>query len=554
MTKIMNNNLLDQLKKFIKGDVVTDEEIIHKHSMDKSIFAVKPQVVVFPKDDEDVQNLVAFVNLHKKAHPDLSITARAAGTDMSGGDLNTSIIVSFTKYFNHTPKIHGQSATVQPGVYYRDFEKETLKHDLLYPAYPSSREICAMGGVINNNAGGEKSLEYGKAEDYVESMQIILADGKEYTIKPLNDIELNKKLKQQDFEGKLYRKIFTLIDTHYDLIKQAKPDVSKNSAGYYLWNVYDKEKKIFDLTKLFVGAQGTLGIMTSANLRLVPTRKYAEMLIIYAKDYSHLADMVNVILPLKPESLEAYDNITLELAIKYFASFTPKLPPHSLLHTAMLFLPEFWMKLTGTLPKLTIQAEFTGDSRTEIEKKIARLKEFLEPNVKVKIASRKKAERLYWLIRRDSFGLLSSKIKDMYASPFIDDFVIKPEYLPEFLPKFKAIMDKYPTIKETFAGHIGNGNFHVIPLVDLRNPKEHHLISQICDEVFDLVMQYNGSTSGEHNDGWVRTPYLSKQFDKKILTLFAETKRIFDPNGIFNPHKKTDPDKAFAMGHIRNEW
>lgn len=550
----MDQALLDELKQSFKGDIVTDEETLRIHSMDKSIFAVKPQVVAFPKDHEDVQNLVKFVNKHKNEHPELHITPRSAGTDMSGGGLNTSIIVSFMKYFNHTPVISGQTASVEPGVYYRDFEKETLKQGLLYPPYPSSREICAMGGILNNNAGGEKSLEYGKAEDYLIESTMVLADGNEYIIKPLDEAQLQAKMHQQDFEGEIYKKMYELITNNYDAIKAAKPDVSKNAAGYYLWNVYDKEKKIFDLNKLIVGAQGTLGLMTESKVKLVPVKKHAEMLIVYVNDLSHLAEIVNVILPFKPESLETYDDVTLKLALKYFTSFNKKLESNSF-STAMKFMPEFIMQALNLLPRLTIQAEFTGDEYKEISDKIAQVKEKLQSfNVKVKVAPTEIAEKKYWLIRRDSFGLLSSRIKDMYASPFIDDFIVKPEYLPEFLPKFNAIMQKYPSVKATFAGHVGNGNFHVIPLVKLTDPNEANLIPKISEEVFKLVVEYKGSTSGEHNDGWVRTQYLPLQFNEKILQLFKQTKQIFDPEGVFNPHKKVDPDQDFAMKHIRQEW
>ena len=551
----MKPALVNELKKLISGDVAVDDVTLTTHSMDKSIFAVKPQVVVFPKNGKDICKVVRLVSKEKKKNPDLTITARAAGTDMSGGDLNTSIILSFTKYFNHSPIIYKQSASVEPGVYYRDFEKETLKHGLLYPAYPSSRELCAMGGIVNNNAGGEKSLEYGKAEDYVQNINMVLSDGNEYTIKPLTETQLKAKMKQKNFEGEVYKKLFKLIDDNYDLIKNAKPDVSKNSAGYYLWNVYDKEKKTFDMTKLLVGAQGTLGIMTKADLRLVPVKKHAEMLIMYVNDLSHLAEIVNVILPFKPESLETYDDITLKLALKYFKDFGKKLGTHSDIETAWQFLPEFQMKYFGSLPRLTIQAEFTGDNYDDIAKTIKEVEEKLKPyNLKMKWAETEKASLKYWLIRRDSFGLLSSKIKEKYSSPFIDDFVIKPEYLPEFLPKLMAIMKKYPTVEETFAGHVGNGNFHVIPLVKLTDPKEQKHIPEICEQVFTLVKEYHGSTSGEHNDGWIRTPYLHLQYDKKILALFEETKKIFDPHGIFNPHKKVNGDLNFAMKHIRTTW
>lgn len=550
----MSPALLDELKQVIKGDVSVDNETLAKYSRDASIFEIKPQVVVFPKDHEDVQNLVKFAARNKLHHPDLNITARAASTCMSGGGLNTSIIIAFQKYFNHKPKVSGHTATVEPGVFYRDFEKETLKHNLLFPPYPSSREICAMGGIINNNAGGEKSLEYGKTEAYVKELKMVLSDGNEYVVKPLNELGLRKKMEQQDFEGEVYKKMYALINDNYDLIKDAKPKVSKNSAGYYLWNVYDKDKKVFDLTKLFVGAQGTLGLMTEAKLRLVPTKKHREMMIILMHDFTHLAELVNLVLPLKPESMEAYDDKTIKLAIKYFSDFAKKLGVRSITSKSLIFLNELMLQKPKELPKLAIQIEFADDELKNLSRKIEELRKKLEPLHPVTRIAIDGQEKEYWLIRRDSFGLLRSHVKNMYSSPFIDDIVVRPEFLPEFLPQFDAILAKYPSIISTFAGHIGNGNFHVIPLVDLKDKHEQHLIPKICEEVFELVTKYAGSTSGEHNDGWIRTPYLHLQFNKQLLKLFEETKKIFDPHCLFNPHKKVNGDLEFAMQHVRTSW
>ena len=234
----MDEKLLDELKTLIKGDVLNDSETLLTYSHDASLFEVKPQVVVFPKDEEDIKNLVKFVSENKKKYPTLSLTGRSAGTDMSGGSINESIIVAFGKYFNNTPVINANIATTAPGVFYRDFEKETLKYNLIFPSYPASRELCAMGGIFNNNAGGEKSLKYGKTEDYVRRMKVVFADGKIYELKSLTEEELKQKMAQNDFEGEIYKKIYELITHNYDLLLKAKPDVTKNSAGYFLWNVW----------------------------------------------------------------------------------------------------------------------------------------------------------------------------------------------------------------------------------------------------------------------------------------------------------------------------
>lgn len=551
----MDNNLLSSLKNIIKGDVETDNQTLNLYSHDASLFEVKPQAVVFPKDVEDVKNLVKFVNQNKRLHSSLSLTARSAGTDMGGGSINDSIIVEFNKYFNHVKNISSFSAVSQPGVLYKDFEKETLRYGLIFPSYPASKEICAIGGIVNNNSGGEKSLEYGKTEKYVEELKVILSDGNEHTLKPLNDKELQDKLTLNSFEGEIYRKIYKLITQNYDILQKAKPNVSKNSAGYYLWNVYDKEAKIFNLIKLFVGAQGTLGLVTQAKLKLVPVKKYSEMRIIFLNDLKHLGNIINAILPLEPESFETYDDHTLKLAIRFFPSFAKLLGTKGLLQTAWHFLPEFFMILTGGIPKLVLQVEFAGNSDKILKEKIKNLEEALKSfNLKARTARSKKEEKKYWVIRRESFNLLRRNIKDKHTAPFIDDFIVRPEYLQEFLPQLNSIFSKYPNLIYTIAGHLGDGNFHIIPLMDIKNPRERALIPTLADEVYDLVLKYKGSITAEHNDGLIRTPYLKKMYGEKIYELFEQTKKIFDPHNIFNPRKKVGGDLDFAMNHIRQNW
>ncbi len=550
----MDAKLLDELKTKIKGDVDITDETLMKYSHDASLFEVKPQVVVFPKDSEDVQNLVKFVNDHKNEDSTLSLTGRAAGTDMGGGSINDSISVAFGKYFNHTPVINGEIATTEPGVFYRDFEVETLKQNLLFASYPASRGLCAMGGIVNNNSGGEKSLQYGKTERYVKRIKVVLSDGNVYELKPLNEEELKKKMEQDNFEGKMYKDMYKLITENWDVLSEAKPNVTKNSAGYFLWNVWDPEKKIFDLTKLWVGAQGTLGLMLEADLQLVPVKKHHEMEVIYLQDMSHLGQIIDAVLPLGPESFESYDDNTLMLALRYFPEFIHQLGIFGLIQAGLAFMPAFLDMLIGRLPKLILQIDFAGDDPEELKKKIATLREKLKslhPQTTVAIDDQ---EKKYWLVRRESFNLLRNKIRNKHTAPFIDDFVIKPENIAEVIPQVTGILKKHPEFIFTVAGHVGDGNFHIIPLVDIQNPKVRAAIPEISDQVYAIVAKYKGSITGEHNDGLIRSPYLETMYGKKIVELFQETKKIFDPQNIFNPRKKVGATLQYALDHIRTNW
>ena len=236
----------EEIQKFLKGDVEDGEETLVKYSHDASLLEVRPKIVVFPKDSEDVKNLVNWVNQNKKKYPELSITARCAGTDMSGGAIGESIIFDFTKHMNKLVRWNipeenfsqEYSITVQPGMFYRDFEKLTLEKGLILPCYTASKSLNAMGGMFGNNSAGERTLKYGKTEDYILETKIVFSDGVERTVKP---IPLNEISKQE----KIYTEIYDLIKNNEEEIKLSKPNVHKNSAGYYIWNVVQNNVKDF---------------------------------------------------------------------------------------------------------------------------------------------------------------------------------------------------------------------------------------------------------------------------------------------------------------------
>lgn len=550
LTHMEIQELTARLKGLIAGDIVSDDATIVEYSHDMSLFEVRPQVVAFPKDAADVEKLVSFVAEENKKGNRFSLTGRSAGTDMSGGPLNQSIIVSFTKYFNAIRQIDVDSATVEPGVYFRDFEKELVTRGLLYPPYPASKDLCAMGGIVNNNSGGEKTLAYGKTEDYVQEVSVVLADGKEHSLRPLSGSALQEKLNEQGFEGDIYRALYSLIDKNYEVIQAAKPQVSKNSAGYYLWNVWDK--KTFDITKVIVGSQGTLGLLTAARLRLVQAKKHSKLLVIFADSLDPVPALVADLLPFHPESIESYDDKTLGLALKFLPAMIKIMKGNAFL-LGLQFIPEFFMVLRGGFPKMVLMVELTGDDEAELVQRTHAAHEVIKKYpVRTRLIKNAAAAQKYWTIRRQSFALLHSHVKGLYAAPFVDDIIVDPKYMPEFLPQVNAILDAHKDkLIYTIAGHPGNGNFHIIPLVDLKDPEIKKIIPEVTEQIYRLVFKYQGSITAEHNDGIIRTPYLQEMYGEKIVSLFNEVKKIFDPDDIFNPGKKVGGTLAYALEHLR---
>ncbi len=533
-----------------QGDIEDAPATLITYSHDASLLEVKPRIILFPKDSADIQTVVKFVHQNKEKYPDLSITVRAAGTDMSGGPLNDSVILDIVRYMHGIKGLTFEEAAVLPGTFYRDFEVETLKLGSILPCYTASKNLNTLGGMIGNNSAGEKTLRYGKMENYILDLKVIFQDGNEYDVKPLSKAELDQKIAQKDFEGGVYRAIWDIISKNAPLLTQAKPKVSKNSAGYYLWNVWDEKAGIFDLTKLLVGSQGTLGIVTEARIKLVPVEPLSKLFVIFMPNIARLGDIVNDILPFQPESLESYDDSTMKLAVKFMPGMFKSMKLWHFLRLGFSFIPEAFMALTGGIPKLVLLVEFAGKDSATIDAKMDALQKKIAPyGFKSRRAKSEFDSEKYWTIRRESFNLLRKHVKGRRTAPFVDDVIVPPAAMPDFLPKMRAILDEYKLLY-TIAGHAGNGNFHIIPLMDMKDARNVKAIDEVSDKVYDLVLSYGGSLTAEHNDGIIRTPYLAKMFGPEVIALFKEAKNAFDPLNIFNPGKKIGGTKEYMLNHI----
>lgn len=542
--------LVGELKKLLKGTVYADPQTRHRVSRDASIYELVPDVVVEPRNNSDIENLVTFVTAHKKAHPKLSITPRSAGTDMSGGAIGDSILIEMTPHFNKVEALKKNILQVQPGVFIRDIDPLLSSKGLQLGCVPASRALCTIGGIVANNAGGEQSLRYGNADRSVRELEVVLADGNTYVVKPLTKKQLEKKLAENTFEADLYRRVFTLIDTHYDLVRNARPHTNKNSMGYNLWNVWDRDTGVFDMTHLFTGSQGTLGVITDIKIEAVPKAAHSGLLLAYLPSLKHLGKIVETVMRHQPATFEGFDDITFNLGIRYFNTFRRQLGTKAFLRQQTQLLASV-AKFKGHLPNILLMIEFDGETQAEVLRKISNLHDDLKKfNIRMDIENDEKASAPFWQIRRAALSLLRNQISGRYASPFIDDMAVQPQHLSKFIPELRKVIRKYK-LPATIQGHFGDGNFHIIPLMDIVGTKDQAKLEPVMRELIPIVLKYGGTMAGEHNDGMVRGAWLPAVFGNDVYALFREVKEIFDPNYIFNPHKKTDASWEFSMSHIR---
>jgi FAD/FMN-containing dehydrogenase len=524
----------DQIAKIIRGEIDSSAEVLEQSSVDASIFKVKPSLVVKPRDAADLGDLVTFVGQQRHRGVDLSLTARNGGTCMSGGPLTESIVVSLNKYFDDISEVHKNSRLlwVQAGTMHRDIELATRAKGLLFAPYTSSHDICGIGGMIGNNASGEMSIKYGPTSSNVEKLKAVLSDGNEYLFQPTSAAELTQKLNLSNFEGHVYREVTKLIDENRHLIDHNHPRVRKNAAGYALWDLWDQHHQTFNLGRLFIGSQGTLGIVTAAQLKLVHLPKNSRMIVVPITSLSELAHVVKTMLLFNPDTLETFDHYTYDLAKQYH--------------------PEDASRASLADGKhMIVFAIYSGDSQHQADVQAGKAKIKLENSGKeVMWVDDQATLESILLIRRKSFKmLLDHPHQGQRAMAFLEDTIVPIEHYGDFLASLEDILGDYK-MTYTYAGHIGDGSIRLVPLVNVEGEDAADQIFELSERVYDLVFAFGGSMSVDHNDGLIRTPFLERMYGPEMVTLFARVKEIFDPHGVFNPGKKVGGSLDYSKAHI----
>ncbi len=533
-----------------RGGVSTDKHVLEKYSTDESIFSVRPQVVIQPKSKTDVETAVKVIARETKRFSSLSLTPRAAGTGLGGGSLTDSIVIDMCAHLHHidevTVKKDKITITCEPGAMWRDVEKRLKRHDAYLPPFPSSKDICSIGGSIGNNAAGSDSLRYGHCADWVESLDVVLNDGNTYTIKPMVWKEYKSIAKEKHEYARILQAILTLVEKNEKEILKNKPKTKKNSAGYALWYVFPdgvesfkKGKCVFDPTRLITGGQGTIGIVTSVTMRALPIQHDTTLLVIPVFDLQDTAKVITKALEYNPINIELFDALTFDLALKNPDFFKKRLSGLSYYRTMLNMYTTYHVRYGRKTPEFTIlitldKATTDKYQRYEIVSAITTNK----TRARV-VTSRIEAEML-WQIRRASYTL--SKLQDSSKRPaaFLEDMTVPPENLSKFFVEIKKLFKEF-NVTSAVHGHGGDGHFHFYPLLDFTQKTTPLLVEKMAERFFSTAIKYKGNICGEHNDGIIRTPHLNKLFSKAMLDIFVKTENIFDPDDIFNPGKKVNP-------------
>lgn len=530
------NKVANYLQEHIVGEVLSASNVRKYFSTDGSIFEMTPSMVVYPKNVSDVRKVARFSwQLSEKGHV-LPITPRGRGSDQSGAAIGKGIVMVFPAHMNRLLELDTKQrlARVQPGINYLAFQEAVKTHGLFLPPYPSSIDYATLGGSIANNAAGEKTVKYGDTRKFVEGLEVVLADGELIQTSRLSKRDLSKKKGLTNFEGEIYRQLDGLITDNWELIQQQGeiPGVSKNAAGYALGQVKRKDGS-FDLTPLFVGSQGTLGIVTEAIVRLETYIPKTTLMVICFEDLDEANRAVGELMKLNPSALEMVD--------KHLLETIGRISPNRL---KGLIEPPY--------PELVLLCEFDDEHKQSAKTKKAEklLKDF---RTSYKISDEFEEQQKLWSIRHSAAALIAYADDNLKALPIIEDGIVPRERLKEFMTGIYAIFEKYH-LEVALWGHAGDANLHMQPFMDLSKLGDRQKVMKIMDEYYELVLSLGGSTSGEHNDGRLRGLYLPKVYGAEMYQVMQDVKKIFDPYDMFNPGVKVNVNRDDLTKHMRHEY
>lgn len=504
-----DNNISSELRKLIKSRVLDDFPAITSYSIDASIYKLKPKAIVLLESEDDLIKIIDYASKNK-----IPLTARAGGTNLTGNAVGEGIILDFSPMNKViSVDIDNKTSIVQPGIALHEYQRELGRYNLMYGPDPSSGDMCKLGGMFANNSAGPHTLKYGAVKTNVDELSVFLPNSKKILSK-------RYKLDSEEYlslisEHPWVKEFTSLIKNNIDLILKKRSGVSKNSSGYNIMDIAQtlKDESVLDLNKLFIGSEGTLGLITEAKLPLYDTPFRTATMLIYFKNINEIGDAVKDILKTNPSALEIMDNNSLNLIgrNRFDIPYDAK----------SMLLVEF--------------------DKEPIDEKIESVKELtLKYNLceKLEIAHSKEHQAELWSVRKAVYPTLYKYGNNKKPINFCDDVVVSADNLPDLMKYLDDIFKDY-NVPVAIYGHIGDGNAHINPLLNINDPEEFQKMIELSDHIHkEVINRFDGSICGEHGDGRVRAEFLREMYGDEMYSLFEQIKSLIDPENIFNPDIK----------------
>jgi FAD/FMN-containing dehydrogenase len=526
------------LQEHLLGEVMTSADARRYFSTDASIMTLSPAFVVYPRNENDVRKTARFTWQLAERGRVIPITPRGAGTDLGGAALGNGIMLSFPAHMHHILELDEKAGTVtvEPGASYGKLQQTLHTHDRFLPPFPASMEYSTVGGAVANNSSGEKSFKYGNTRDYVRSLRMVLANGEVIETGRLTKREFNKKLGLATFEGEIYRAVDALLEENKGLIEKTDFAVTKDSTGYCLRDIRQKDGS-FDLTPLFVGSQGTLGIVSEITFETELYNPNTTLLVAHFDDLENLQAAVLELrdLPELPSAIEMVDDQLLNLVDK-------------------LNVNQLKGLVAKPFPRVMLFVEFDDPSERAQKKLSKKAEKILEHyGASIQVETDPAEQEKLWKIRHSSAIVVGHSEGSVKALPFIEDGTVPPERFREYLEGVYEMFARN-RLQAAVWGHAGDANLHIQPFLDLSQVGDRQKIFKLTEEYTDLVLRLGGVIAGEHNDGRLRAAYLPKQYGPEMYALFQKVKQIFDPYNTLNPGVKVNANLDAAKALLRSNY
>lgn len=492
--------------------VKDDFPTLTAYAVDAGIYRMVPKAVVLVESEDDIATTVRYAVTRG-----IPLTPRAAGTNLTGSAIGSGIILDVSR-LNRILEVNREErwARVQPGMVLAELNKQLGRQGLLFGPDPSSGDMCKLGGMLANNSSGPHTLRYGAVKENVQSLRLCLTSERWLDARPY-------ALNEPGLDGVLatvpaLREVLILTEAHAELIAAKKPSVSKNSCGYNLFGLADGfARGMFDLPKLFVGSEGTLGVVSEATLKLVDKPKATLTALIHFRHLEEVGDAVPHLLALQPSALEVMDANTLDLIGR---------AKHGVPADAAAML----------LIELDADS-FDVDLHERADEMAAACRPYKLASGLTLAFDQERREQL-WKARKALYPTLYRFDPRKKPINFVDDVVVRAERISELIRYLEEYFEGQHVPVAIF-GHIGNGNAHIVPLLNVNDRQDFGKMVRAYHEIHSTVLtRFGGSICGEHGDGRVRAEFVKTMFGEELYGLFVKVKRAFDPGNVLNPGVK----------------